>query len=99
MLKFMKWAGLILVGLGLSSALVIGISRLVQHRRAQAAVEMQEKRVRYEKYETAWKECLDALGLEKCEQIEVRLADRCLETRDGPRVRQCLYGVVERADR
>lgn len=59
-----------------------------EYKAAQAAAAA-DKHVAQEQ---AWKACVNAIGIEKCDLIEERLAERCL---DGGETRTCLKHELE----
>jgi cytochrome c-type biogenesis protein CcmH/NrfG len=49
---------------------------------------------RHEAQEQAWKACVFAIGIERCNLIEERLAERCLE-QDASGMSKCLKAEIE----
>lgn len=61
-----------------------------EHKAAKAAAAAD----RHEAQDQAWQACVNAIGLEKCNLIEERLAERCLELDSGGRSK-CLKAEIE----
>lgn len=86
--RWFRVAVSLLVFGSLGGAAYLVIPMWQEHKAAQAKAAADK----HEAQEQAWQACVNAIGIERCDLIEERLAERCL---DSGETRSCLKHELE----